>query len=77
MSADIYTRLLELLPDQPVLTGTVSALYAGGTALIVLPGGAQQRVRNPFGAIVGASVYMQDGAIIGDAPVLPYVLIEI
>ena len=41
------------------------------------PGGAQLRVRNPLGAGPGDSVYVQDGAVIGRAPALPMVVIEI
>lgn len=77
MSTTLYTRLLELLPSQPVLTATVDTVYPDGTAMVTMPGGAQARVRNPLGRAAGATVYVQDGAVIGDAPDLPVVLIEI
>lgn len=77
MSTTLYTRLLELLPSQPITTATVTTQYGDGTALVTLPGGAQARVRNPLGLDVGASVFIQDGAVIGDAPALPIVFIEI
>jgi len=77
MSTTLYTRLMELLPSQPVLTATVSTMYGDGTALVTLPGGAQLRVRNPLGAGPGDAVYVQDGAVIGQAPALPVVAIEI
>ena len=77
MSATLYTRLLELLPAQPVLTATVATLYLDETALVTLPGGAQLRVRNPLSAGQGDAVYVQGGAVIGQAPALPVVLIEI
>ena len=76
-SAALYKRLQALLPDAPVQTGEVIEVYADGTALITLPGGGQQRVRNPLGHIVQDQVFLQGGAVIGDAPTLPYVLIEI
>jgi len=73
----LYTRLLELLPDQPITTGTVQAVHSDGTATVEMPGGDLARVRNPLQAQAGQGVYVQDGAVIGDAPALPYVLIEI
>lgn len=77
MTSAIYTRLLELLPSQPILTGVVTAAYADGTALITYQGGGTQRLRNPLGSVVGADVYVQGDAVIGAAPSLPYGLIEI
>ena len=72
----LYTRLLELLPDQPIYTGTVQALHGDGTATVEMPGGDLARVRNPLDVPLGQGVYVQDGAVIGEAPALPYVLIE-
>lgn len=77
MSTDIYTRLLSLLPQQPITTAVVVQAHADGTATVQMPGGAQARVRNPFGAVDGASVYLQDGAVVGDAPALTVVEISI
>lgn len=77
MSTTLYTRLMELLPSQPVLTATVSTVYLDETALVTMPGGAQARVRNPLAAGQGDAVYVQDGAVIGQAPALPVVVIEI
>lgn len=77
MSTTLYTRLMELLPSQPVLTATVSTVYLDETALVTMPGGAQARVRNPLGASAGDAVFVQDGAVIGEAPALVPVLIEI
>lgn len=76
-SAALYKRLQALLPDAPVQTGDVVEAYLDGTALIALPGGGRQRVRNPLGHVTDDRVYLQSGAVIGDAPALPYVLIEI
>lgn len=78
MSTNLYKRLLSLLPDDPVQSGTVSLVYSDGTALVTLDGGGGQlRVRNPLGRAVAAKVYVKAGEITGDAPVLPYVLIEV
>ncbi len=78
MSTNLYKRLLSLLPDDPVQSGSVSLAYSDGTALVTLDGGGGQlRVRNPLGRAVAAKVYVKAGEITGDAPVLPYVLIEV
>lgn len=78
MSTNLYKRLLSLLPDDPVQTGAVAAVYADGTAVVTLDGGGGQlRVRNPLGKALGAKVYVKAGEVTGDAPALPYVLIEV
>lgn len=78
MSTNLYKRLLSLLPDDPVQTGAVTAVYADGTAQVTLDGGGGLlRVRNPLGKALSAKVYVKAGEITGDAPVLPYVLIEV
>ena len=77
MTTNLYTRLLALLPDAPQLTATVSIAHADGTATVTFPGGGVMRVRNPLKQAQGAHVYVQGDAITGDAPDLPYVLIEI
>jgi len=77
VTTNLFKRLQQLLPDEPVLSGAVSVAYDDGTALIDMPGGGQLRVRNPFGHQPGSRVYIQAQVITGDAPQLPYVLIEI
>ena len=78
MSSNLYKRLKALLPDAPVLTGTVNVLHADGTAEVAQDGGnGLLRVRNPLLLASGARVYVQGGAITGPAPDLPYVLIEV
>ncbi len=58
---------------RPVTLGKLTdrvtqAAYLDETALVTLPGGAQARVRNPLAAGQGDVVYVQDGAVIGQAP---------
>ena len=77
MSTNIYRRLLELLPDTPITTGQVLVAYDDGTALVSTFGGGQMRVRNPLDLAVDQYAYVQDGAVIGEAPTLTEVLIEI
>lgn len=78
MSTNLYQRLKSLLPDAPIQSGAVTAVYADSTAAVALDGGGGElRVRNALGHVLGEQVYVQSGAIIGTAPDLPYVLIEV
>jgi hypothetical protein len=76
-TTNLFKRLQQLLPAEPLLTGTVSAVDGDGMATVDLPGGGNLRVRNPLGSALGDSVYIQGQAITGDAPQLPFVRIEI
>lgn len=69
-----YARLLALLPKRPLQVGTVLAV-TNGVATLELPGGGRETARGE--ALVGDRVYFRDGAIEGDAPVLPVELIEV
>lgn len=64
-----WAQFRRLLPASSLLIGVVSVVYTDGTALVTLPGGGSVRVRSS-GYSVGASVYLQDGAVIGDAPAM-------
>ncbi len=78
MSTNLYKRLKALLPDDPVMTGQISAVFADGTALVALEGAAGLlRVRNPLGTANGVRVYVQSGVITGTAPAMQYVRIEV
>lgn len=78
MSTNLYKRLKALLPDQPVQTGQIVAVFADGTALVALEGAVGPlRVRNPLAAAAGARVYVQGGTVTGNAPAMAYVLIEV
>ncbi len=71
---NVYAELLQLLPTQPLLVGTVIEIYTGG-ATVQLPGGAVQRVRGT--ASVGQHVFFRSGMIEGQAPALDVVEIEV
>lgn len=78
MSTNFYRRLKALLPDDLVMTGQISSVFADGTALVALEGAAGLlRVRNPLGTASGVRVYVQGGAVTGSAPAMPYLLIEV
>jgi len=69
-----YAALLKLLPQRPVQVGTVLSV-AGGLATVELPGGAMVQARGT--ASVGATVFLRDGSIEGEAPSLPLEAIEV
>lgn len=72
---NIYRQLLDLLPQSPLLVATVAAVHADGTATVTFPGGSQIRVRGS--STVGAQVFVKDGVIETDAPMLTTVVIEV
>lgn len=70
--SNLYRKFKALIPDAPLLVGTVVAT----TPLrIELPDGAQIPARGE--ATIGERVFVRDGAIEGPAPTLPVELIEI
>ena len=82
MTTNLYRRLADLMPGvagpaAPTLAGTVTVVHGDGTATVAMPGGGFVRVRNPDGKTVSDSVFVQSGAIVGDAPALTPVSIFI
>ena len=74
---NLYRRLRELQPEPPVITGKTVADLGDGTAGVQTTGGGYLIARNPLKVAEDKSVFVQGGAITGEAPELPYVLIEI
>lgn len=75
-AGNAYKRLQQLLPTDPLLVGTVIAVWADGTSTIELPGGGEWRVKGDSIAI-GARVYVQGGMIQGEAPALAGASVEV
>jgi len=69
-----YKVLLGLIPDPPLLVGTVSAI-SGGVATITMPDGGVTQARGV--ASVSDHVYFRNGLIEGPAPALPITVIEV
>ena len=69
-----YALLRQLVPSAPLVVGDVVA-YASGVATVQLPGGGRVNARGE--ASVGQRVFVRDGAIEGEAPALPVVLIDV
>ena len=74
MSFNFYKRLRDLLPDEPLLIGEVTADTPAGY-IIQLPDGAEITARGE--ATVGQRVFVRAGLIEGMAPALSVTLIEI
>lgn len=74
---NLYRRLMELQPAQPVVTGQIETDLGSGMVRVVMDSGGAIHVLNPLQIAAGKAVYVQDGAITGEAPTLTYVRIEI
>lgn len=74
MTTNLWRRLKDLLPDEPLLIGEVVAINTYG-ATVQLPDGSIASVRGD--AQVGQNVFVRKGLIEGVAPVLGVVEIEV
>lgn len=74
MTTNLWRRLRQLLPESPLLVGTVVATSTYG-ATVQLPDGSLLQVRGS--AVTGDHVFVRAGKIEGPAPALTSVLIEI
>jgi hypothetical protein len=75
MQTNVYRALLELLPQDPLLVGTVTAVNADATRTVQLPGGGFVRARGD--AAVAATVFVRGGVIEGAAPALTAITIDV
>lgn len=74
MSRNLFRQFLDLVPDPALQTGTVESI-TDGIATISLPGGGSLKARG--NTTVGASVFVRNGVIEGNAPALTVSIIEI
>lgn len=72
---NLWRQFEDLLPDSPLLLGTVATHHADGTVTVELLDGGLLRVAGS--GSVGDRVFVRDGRVTGDAPTLPTVEIEI
>lgn len=72
--ANVYSEFLKLLPDSPLLIGTVESSDGDNHVLTLIDGGTLTARGK---ATVGAKVYVRDGVIEGTAPALSQVIIEV
>ena len=71
---NLFRQFEKLLPQRPLLIGTVTAVTTDGL-LVQLLGGAQVRARGE--AQVGERVFIRDDAVEGKAPAMPTITIEV
>lgn len=74
ITVNLFRRLKQLIPDDPVQIGEVVGADAYG-AMVQYPSGDLQRVRGV--ATLGQKVFVRGGAIEGPAPDLDVVEIDI
>lgn len=71
---DVYSSLMELIPQSPVLIGTVT-IVDGDALIIQTPEGGSFRA---FGSgVIGQRYYFRSGQLIGDAPSLPAINVTV
>lgn len=74
MSYNLYKRLRALFPGPRLQIGTVTAV-TGGSVTVALPDNSTTTAIGV--AALGDKVYIRDGRVEGEAPVLPVVEIEV
>lgn len=72
---NLWRQFKELLPDAPLLIGTVTSRNGDGSAIVTTLDGGQLRATGD--GAVGTRVFVRDGVITGAAPDLPSIDIEI
>ena len=72
---NLWREFARLLPDAPLLLGSVLADHGDGTVTVELMAGGLLRVTGS--GEVGSRVFVRNGDVIGPAPNLPMVAIEI
>ncbi|MDD5277203.1 MAG: hypothetical protein PHR16_14110 [Methylovulum sp.] len=66
--ANPYVALKKLLPDQPLLIGTVTAFLSDGRSSVDVPGGVI--VVRGQSVAVGQKAFVRNGIVEGGAPAL-------
>lgn len=74
ITTNLWRRLRQLIPEAPLLIGTVQAVDTYDV-VVALPDGGLVRARGS--AALGARVFVRDGVLEGTAPNLTVELIEI
>lgn len=73
---NLWSRFRALIPDPPLLVGTVTAHLADGTSRVELPSGGVIYPRGT-GVESGSMAFVKDGVVIGQAPTLSVVEVEV
>jgi hypothetical protein len=72
---NLWKQFQDLLPTQPILIGTVITIHSDNTISVQLLGGGVLRVSGS--AAENTRVLIQGGRVLGPAPDLPQIEIEI
>ena len=72
---NLWRQFEDLLPDSPLLVGTVVTSHDDGTVTVQLLGGGLVRVTGTGGP--GDPLFVRGREVVGPAPTLPTVDIEI
>lgn len=72
---NVWRQFAQLLPEAPLLLGTLLAEHADGTVTVQLLAGGLLRVTGS--GTGGDRVFVRAGAVVGPAPALPSVDIEV
>ena len=72
---NLWRQFRALLPDAPLLIGTIAVRHTDGTAIVELLDGGLVRVHGA--GSIGDRVFVRDGRIEGEAPPLPHIDLEI
>lgn len=72
-----YKALVDLLPRSPRLMGDVLAINGDGSVTVALLGGGVLTASSTTGLTIGQRVFVQRGVVIGTAPALPGVTIDV
>lgn len=71
----LWKAFQALLPQTPLLIGTVAIVHGDGSVTITTLSGSPQRVLGD--ASLGQRIFAQDGKVIGPAPTLPVIEVDI
>ena len=75
MGFNLWATFKRLLPDTPTTVGVVASVdAASGTSMVTVAGGNVRVIGKEYA--VGKSVFVRGGAILEEAPSLPFVDLE-
>lgn len=77
MIVNFWAKFLDLLPKRPKRVGTIETVVDATTYNVVLVGGGTIQATSLQTLTVGVKVYVQDGVIVGTAPALESIEIEV
>lgn len=74
--ANLWAKFKSLIPEEPLVIGRIISINGDGTSTVELFDGGRMRVKGQS-VPVGQQAFVRFGEIIGPAPTLPLVVVEI